>query len=221
MNFGDLLNKYGVKWEEKYISYTPWPYRNNQLLTGVVAHTEGPPYNIPGTDDRDPFNYFNNINNRANSNGFVCFSGKFLLYVPIDHGNWSNGNDNDNVQTFTIETQDNGRYNTASTYTDAQYRAWAGVYCALVEWSKLHPTKASEIFFNRSVRGLRGHNEISPGRACPGRLDLDRILREAKALYEQVNAPQSNPAPDKVSLLENKIKKIRALSEEILTVINS
>lgn len=185
MNFGDYLNKYGVIWEEKYLSYAKdvLPNRLGNKLTGIIVHTEGVVGNIEGTADRDVYNWFNNKSNQVNSHGFITFSGKFILYLPIENGSWAAGNLNDNCQTFQIETQDNGRYDNPLTYTPAQYRAWAGVYCALVDWTKERYGVGNEILFDRSARGARRHNEIVKGRVCPGALDVDKIVSLAKEKY--------------------------------------
>lgn len=189
MNFGDLLNKYGVTWKEEYLTYKPVANRLGNKLTGVIFHTEGLDSEIPGIADRDIYNFFNNPNNQANAHGYITFSGVFILYIPIEDGCWGAGNADDNAQTFQVETQDNGRWRNAGTYTEKQYRAWIGLYAALVEYSETHPDEATPILFENSKRGGRPHNQIVIGRACPGALDWQRIIREAKELYIKVNNP--------------------------------
>lgn len=202
-SFGDYLNKYGVRWIEKPLSYKKEVLPNRavgtgkpQKLTGIVAHTEGVPTPIAGNADRDVFSYFNNKANGANAHAFVMFSGTVVLYLDIEQGSWGAGNNTDNVQTYQMETQDNGRYRDGNTYTYEQYRAWAGVYCAVKDWAKEHHN--IDIPFKNGANGIRRHNQISTGRECPGALNTDRIMNEAAALFEQVNNPAPIPNPEPV-----------------------
>lgn len=191
-NFGDYLNKYGVRWTEKRIQRSIyWHNRRGRKLSGIIAHTEGAVKNIPGTADRSLYSWFNNPQS-SYTNAYITFSGFLELYLRIEDGSIGTGDAEVNAATFQIETQDNGRYNDPKTYTNDQYRAWAGTYCALVEYSNFHKDKATPIRFDRSARGIRGHNEINKGRACPGKLDLNRIIREAQALWDKTNNPPVN-----------------------------
>lgn len=203
MNFGDYLNKYlsvqGLTWREHYLTYIPWKNRNGQKLTGIVDHTEGVALDkpIPGTADRENYNYFNNPANQANSHCGILFSGTIVLHIAVEHGCWTNGNDNDNVQTFTFELQDNGRWNNPATYTENQYKAVAALHCALYDLTRdpSFANKSTPILFEHSKRGVRPHREISPGRACPGSFDWERGIRDAQALWNRVNNPTPVPPP--------------------------
>jgi hypothetical protein len=194
MTFHEYLNKYNVKYKTELLSYTPWLNRNGQKLTRIIAHTEGAPQ-IEGTADRDLFNYFNGMmskppSKRANAQGYITFSGLFIEYIDIANGSWNAGNDDDNVQSYAIETQDNGRWADPSTYTVAQYDTWARVYCAVKDYAKEH--YGTNIQFNRGVWGIRRHNEIDTSRACPGALNVDKIVAMASELWQKTNNPKNN-----------------------------
>lgn len=221
MNFGDYLNKYGIKWNEKYLSYA-WEVYPNRTLTGIVAHTEG----LASISDRSEdvavngiYNYFNNKANQANSNCYITLSGNLYLFIPVENGNWSNGNANDNFQTFTFELQDNGRWNNASTYTQAQYRAVAGLYCALYDLTRdsSFASKSTPILFEHSARGIRPHNQITPSRACPGAFDWKRTIGDAQKLWNEVNVQPQPPTPvdDYKKMYEEAVKEIDRLKKEI------
>lgn len=191
MTFIQYLQKYGVNYEIKYLSYVPNPDRHSKKLgyklplIGVMAHTEGAVKDIPGTSDRHVYSYFNDPANAANAHAFICFSGKVYIYVSPNHGSWHSGNEEDNCRMFSCETQDNGRYNDPKTYTEAQYNAWSRLYCAVKEWAK--QDYGSDIMFVRGLNGLRGHKEVSLKRVCPGALDLDKILTMAAEIWEYFN----------------------------------
>jgi hypothetical protein len=199
-NFINCLDKWGVRYVIKYVSYTPYPNRNNQKLTGIIAHTEGVPNNIAGTADRSLFAYFNSMmskpeTQRACSHAYIAFSGLFEVYIDAIHGCWAVAIPAINVSKYHIETQDNGRFNTPSTYTEAQYDTWRRVFCALKDFAQTY--YGTNIPFNLNPDGLIGHNHFAPGRACPGRLDLERIIHEARELWESI----MNPQPDQVEYL--------------------
>jgi hypothetical protein len=194
MTIIDYFKKYGISVQERYLSYIPRPNRVDPAgikhkLNGVVAHTEGVPNIIQGNADRDLFNWFNNPNNGAATHGYITFSGKLILYVGIEHGIWGTALPGVDCASYQLETQDNGRWNDPTTYTEAQYRTWASVMCALYDFTREHTSWCQPINLVRGETGLFIHRDFNPNRSCPGRLDPERILREARDIHAKINKP--------------------------------
>lgn len=202
VDFQAKLHRYGLtNFEVQFLDYynQVLPNRNGQKGTCIVAHTEGynPKAPIMNNVDRTVFSYFNSMMKkppelRANTHGSVLFSGKLVIYLPVENGSWGAGNQDINLQALQIETQDNGRYRNAWTYTQAQYNTWKRIFCA---WKEYCSEKwGTDILFENSRLGILRHNQIISSRECPGELDINRIIREAKELWEIVNSPKSTPA---------------------------
>jgi len=190
-SFTDCLNIFGVNYELQLLDHhqSVWPNRNGQKGTGVILHTEGVPNKIGGKADRNIRDYFNNRNN-PNTHGYITFSGKLFLYLPLENGCWGAGNDDDNVQCSQFETQDNGYYSISSTYTLEQYNTWSRVYCAIKLFYKSKYN--TDLEFASSKLGWRYHRTIDTNRECPGALDGERIQEMAKLVWNEKFAIADN-----------------------------
>lgn len=189
--FTNCLDKYQVKYVRELLDYTPLPNRNGQAMTVVIAHTEGLEHVIPGNAPRNIRDYFNNQANGVNTHGYIDSDGVLHLYVAMENGSYGAGNPPDNIRAGQFETQDNGRWRDPKTYTKAQYETWSRVFCACVDFARAK--YGTKILFKHHPNGLLRHNDIIKDRACPGALDTDRIIREAKKLWGEVNAKPVTP----------------------------
>lgn len=214
MDFQACLKKYGVNFEVKLLSWhgKARPNRNGKKGTHVIFHTEGLATQIPGTADRDIFNYLNGLTfgNWIYAHAYINFSGKFYIYEAIENGCNGTANELDDDFAFQIELQDNGRYNDPKTYTEAQYDTWKRVYCAIKEFYK--GKYGTELKFENSRQGGMDHRQVSGGRTCPGAFDGSRVFREAEVLWNQVNKPK----PTELEKLQEKYNKLAKENEALV-----
>lgn len=143
--------------------------RANQIPHIVVIHT---------TDGfgRNNYNWFNNPNSKTSAHFGVMLDGTVEQYVDIDNTAWHAGDWNINLISIGIEHDDNRNPND-SVRTGELYRSSIQLICFLIdELEKKYPNKftasASQEFINNFIRI---HREFSPGRTCPGGLDVNRI----------------------------------------------
>ncbi len=147
-------------------------------IQGVIIHTEGLATPIAGTADRDLFNGFNNPASKVSAHYNILFSGKIVQFVEEWDTAWHAG-PGENGRTIGVEMQDNGRWQDAGTYTEAQYRAFAELLL------DLHHRYG--IMVHHGLKGVRPHREVSQ-RACPGAFNWEESIRMAWNME-----PSSNP----------------------------
>ena len=193
MDFQSCLRKYGcTNFEVKLINFHD-RIRINRGVEGrgthIIFHTEGVATKIPGKADRgDAYAaYVNGLpwGSVVCPHGYIAFSGKLTILLALENGSNAAGNELDNNTASQFETQDNGYYESPSTYTEAQYKTWTQVYCAVKEFYK--SKYGTTLKFENSREGAMDHRQIDTGRACPGAFDGSRVLRDAAVLWDQVN----------------------------------
>ena len=93
--------------------------------------------------------------------------------VPLDH----------QAVTFEIESDN-------TTYTDAQYEALAQ-FCAWL--SKQTVVDGVPVEFKLDRAHVLGHNEVpgvTSGTSCPGKLDIDRVVKRAQEIVKPTQLDQ-------------------------------
>jgi hypothetical protein len=157
----------------------------SRLITGLVLHTEGvPPYDryggdtrINSTADRSLYLWFNNPTSKVSAHYYVTFSGKIEQYVDDLDVAWHTvGDGNQNIQTISIECQDNGYWEEGreNRYTDAQYAALQRLAAFLSE-------KYNFPCEYKKAGGVALHRQHDP-KPCPGALDYMKIINGANLL---------------------------------------
>ena len=132
-----------------------------------------------------------NPNRNGSSTYSVGEDGKIRQHVAEGNTPWTDGNIDSNRRAITIEHAD-GR-NIPVPYPEAMYRSAAQLLAYILD-------RHGPLSFKR-------HREVSnKATACPGKLDVERIIREAKQLLE-VDMP----------LTADDLKAIQAIVEEEVT----
>lgn len=138
----------------------------------IVIHT----YGGVGTN---LFNWFQNNPSRVSAHYSVEKSGVIRQYVRDSDSAHHAGNSTMNFQSIGIEHQDDGRWNDPLTYTQKQYEESAKLVRELCLKYNIPITREFII----------PHNQIITGRACPGKLDINKIIEMAN----QENVNYSDP----------------------------
>ena len=124
--------------------------------------------------------------NRNNSAHYgVGWGGEIIQWVKDEDTAYHAGNWDVNLRSIGIEHQDNQQ----EKYTDAQYEASAQLVAGLC--------KKFGIPANRNA--IRKHNEVSvKGTACPGEMDIDRIVNRASQIINGGNMPYPQDAIEQI-----------------------
>lgn len=130
---------------------------------------------------------------QASSNYAVCLSGQVYQYVAEKDAAWANGtyanNPGSNLDSISIEHEDNGDYN--GPRTPALYEASAQL---LADISR---RRGIPLIHRGAGGGVLRHKECNgASTACPDSLDIDRIIARAnEILHPPPPAPTPVPVP--------------------------
>ena len=153
--------------------------RGGNKVIGLIVHTEGVPETskiIGNTDGTERFvRYMQSNTRRVSANFYIPFSGCIVRVVDQSSTAYHSGDLFTNKTTIGVELQDNGYWRTGQKYTKAQIEA-LGKLMAWMHETYGMPLKAYE------VHGIRPHNQVVPGRACPGIFPWLHSLEFAKDL---------------------------------------
>lgn len=141
--------------------------RGNSVTAIVLHHTTG--------SAESSYNYFNTIRPGATSAHYIVTKNAEIWQLVQDEDTaWHAGSMDWNLRTIGVECESGEDWDAPDTYPDKQYDAIAWLTCFLV------------IKFNLEIKrgdgGYIKHGEIS-GTQCPGILDVDRIMQEAKLYF--------------------------------------
>ncbi len=131
---------------------------------------------LTGTDA-----WFHSADSQQSAHYGVAQSGQIVQWVDEKDAAWHAGDWETNRHSIGIEHEDGGQ----DVYTEAQYGASARLVADICRRYAWDPQTA-----------VRAHREIV-ATACPGKLDVDRIKREAAALLQppSTSPPPSPPPP--------------------------
>ena len=126
---------------------------------------------------------------QASSHYGVCLDGRVFQYVAEKDGAWTNGtlanNPGSNLDSITIEHEDDGDYN--GPRTPALYEASAQLV------ADISRRRGIPLVHRAAGGGVLGHKECAGAQtSCPDGLDIARIIARAN---EILHPPQPQPPP--------------------------
>lgn len=133
---------------------------------------------------------FENASQQASSHYGVKLDGSVVQYVAERDAAWTNGtystNPGSNLDSITIEHEDDGAYN--GPRTPALYEASAQLV------ADIHRRRGIPLIHRGAGGGVLRHRECATAStSCPDSLDIDRIIARAQQI---LNPPPPPPPPD-------------------------
>lgn len=133
---------------------------------------------------------FKNANEKASATFVISSKGEIFQCVPLDHRPYSDGVTASNTITASIE---HAGGTSSVPYTEAMYRASISLVAWLIDKYK--------------ITDFKRHRELK-ATACPGGLDVERILKSAKLMAGGTMANASKEQMDYLFALYRKDIKL-------------
>lgn len=173
-----------AKWEKTYpasSAVVPSPNREPRKAGSKIGYVI-----LHGTANPvDHTAYFARSNEREVApNLYARPSGEVKEFVRLGERAWTTAVPLDH-QAVTFEIESNN-----TTYTDAQYEALAQ-FCAWL--SKQTVVDGVPVEFKLDRAHVLGHNEVpgvTSGTSCPGKLDIDRVVKRAQEIVKPTQLDQ-------------------------------
>jgi N-acetyl-anhydromuramyl-L-alanine amidase AmpD len=153
---------------QRLITRNVYSFRGNP--SRIVLHT----YGGPGTS---LYNWFQNNTHGVSAHYAVMMSGIIEQYVPDTRIAGHAGNREWNRTSIGIEHQDNGNPADGAR-TTALYNASAELVFTLCKKYNIPPTRDYIV----------PHKQLVSTRSCPGGLNINRIIDQAKKYMDELNA---------------------------------
>ena len=156
-----------------------------RLITTNVYSQRGNPTHIVlhtyGGVGRSLYNWFQTNTLGVSSHVGVFKDGNIEQYVEFSRIAGHAGNKDWNHKSVGIEHQDDAKWANPNTYTAAQYEASSQLVFTLCEKYNIPITRERIV----------PHNQIVIKRACPGTLDINRIIKQAKQYMNELIASRA------------------------------